>query len=102
MVISWKLSKNYIKIIKVFFPIESDEELLKLYKVSVQARSINICIEHYERFKKYKLIKLRLSNIINELKNSGAVNYDYYDNLTTQNKIKLINLLELDRSKFVC
>ena len=83
----------------MFFPIEADEELLKLYKVTIQAKSINICIEHYERFKKYKLVKLKLSAILNELKNSGAVNYNYFEGLSTQNKQKLIISLELDRSK---
>jgi len=83
----------------VFFAIEADEELLKLYKVTVQAKSINICIEHYERFKKYKLIKLKLGAILNELKNSGAVNYNYFEGLSTQNRQKLISSLEMDRSK---
>ena len=83
----------------MFFPIEADEELLKLYKVTIQARSINICIEHYERFKKYKLVKLKLTGIVNELKNLGAVNFNYFENLSTQNKQKIISSLELDRSK---
>jgi len=68
--------------------------------VTVQAKSINICIEHYERFKKYKLIKLKLSAIINELKNSGAVNYNFFENLSTQNKQKLISSMDLNRSNF--
>ena len=82
----------------MFFPIEADEELLKLYKVTIQAKSINICIEHYERFKKYKLIKLKLSAILIELKSSGAINFNYFENLSTQNKQKLISSLDLDRS----
>lgn len=85
----------------MFFPIEADEELLKLYKVTIQAKSINICIEHYERFKKYKLIKLKLTAIMNELKNCGAVNYNYFENLNTQNKQKLIGSLDLERSKLI-
>lgn len=68
--------------------------------MTVQAKSINICIEHYERFKKYKLIKLKLSAIINELKNSGAVNYNFFENLSTQNKQKLISSMDLNRSNF--
>lgn len=82
----------------MFFPIEADEELLRLYKVTIQAKSINICIEHYERFKKYKLVKLKLAAILNDLRNSGAVNFNYFEGLSTQNKQKLITSLELDKS----
>lgn len=85
----------------MFFPIEADEELLKLYKVTVQAKSINVCIEHYEKFKKYKLVKLKLTAILNELRNSGDTNYNYFEGLSTLNKHKLISSLELDRSKFL-
>ena len=83
----------------MFFPIEAEEELLKLYRVSVNARSINICIEHYQRLKKYKLIKLKLSNILTELKNLSGNNFIYFENLNVKNKEKIIYTLELDKGK---
>ena len=82
---------------KVFFPIEAEEELLKLYKVSVNARSINICIEHYNLLNKYKLIKFKLKGIINDFIDSSEMN-NFFNNMNTQNKLKLIKSTEVEKS----
>ena len=45
---------------KMFSHIDLDEELMKISGVNTYAKKIYMCIEHIERYKKYKLLKSKL------------------------------------------
>jgi len=48
---------------KVFISLEFDEDLKRMYNVGIHTKKINCCVEHIEKFKKFKQIKYILMSL---------------------------------------
>jgi hypothetical protein len=57
---------------KVFFAIDFDDELKKMSGVGILAKKVYCCVEHIEKYKKFKKLKLNLKKIISEDKCSNS------------------------------
>jgi hypothetical protein len=81
-----------LKIIKVFLPYEFEEDLKKMSNVGTFAKNVYCCVEHIDRFKKFKEMKEKFRKIINEEISIGT------SSKTNSNKDKIMDKTEFENS----
>jgi hypothetical protein len=77
----------------VFLPYEFEEDLKKMSNVGTFAKNVYCCVEHIERFKKFKELKEKFRKI-----NSGEISIGMSVKIQS-NKQNCLNKSEIEKSK---
>jgi hypothetical protein len=77
----------------VFLPYEFEEDLKKMSNVGTFAKNVYCCVEHIERFKKFKELKEKFRKI-----NCGEISIGMSAKIQS-NKQNCLNKSEIEKSK---